>query len=151
MRLADVIAAIQAMGTYKFYKLDIRGWAKRISGNESDCDYWYNVIEQHPEFFRLNTTKDKASLVLRRNYQRTFHVDKNIELTREECNALSEEELNERVSRVPLSNSDIALLVNTAISLHARALEKEKSTRWWFAPIMGLLGVTLGVLLQKYM
>jgi len=34
-RLADVIAAIQAMGTYKFYKLDFEGWADRITANKN--------------------------------------------------------------------------------------------------------------------
>ena len=31
-RLGDVIAAIQAMATYKFYKLTHERWADRISG-----------------------------------------------------------------------------------------------------------------------
>ena len=39
-RLADVIAAIQAMGTYKFYKLDFAGWADRISGDELEAPHW---------------------------------------------------------------------------------------------------------------
>ncbi|MDA2934785.1 hypothetical protein MYX82_10650 [Acidobacteria bacterium AH-259-D05] len=39
-RLADVIAAIQAAATYKFYKLDFGGWADRISGDESEADHW---------------------------------------------------------------------------------------------------------------
>ena len=29
-RLGDVIAAIQAMGTYKFYKLSFDNWADRV-------------------------------------------------------------------------------------------------------------------------
>lgn len=29
-RLSDVIAAIQATATYRFYKLDFEGWADRI-------------------------------------------------------------------------------------------------------------------------
>jgi hypothetical protein len=34
-RLADVIVAIQAMGTYKFYKLSFEGWADRITANKN--------------------------------------------------------------------------------------------------------------------
>ena len=30
-RFANVLAAIQVMATYKFYKLDFKGWAVRIS------------------------------------------------------------------------------------------------------------------------
>ena len=33
-RLGDVIAAIQAMSTYKFYKLSFAGWADRMSADE---------------------------------------------------------------------------------------------------------------------
>ena len=34
-RLANVMAAIQVMATYKFYKLDFKGWADRISGDDT--------------------------------------------------------------------------------------------------------------------
>lgn len=149
-RLADVIAAIQAMGTYKFYKLDFAGWSKRISGTSSNSEYWKKIIEEHPEFFRLDNKGKRASLVWRRNYQRTYHVDKNEILSREQCEILSEEERSSRISRVPLSNDDISVLINTAINLHNRALEKEKASRWWFTPIVGLLGVILGAAIQAY-
>jgi hypothetical protein len=65
-RLADVIAAIQAMGTYKFYKLTFKGWAERIVADESEAEHWKTVFEDHPEFFRLDTDREKASLVWRR-------------------------------------------------------------------------------------
>jgi len=127
------------MGTYKFYKLDFSGWSKRISGDVSRQGHWLKVIKDHPEFFRLNDGKEKASLVWRRNYQRTYHVDRNQELTREECNSLPGDELSERVSRLPLSSSDISVLVNTAINLHQRALEEKKEARWWLVPSVGWL------------
>ena len=58
-RLVDVISAIQAMGSYKYYKRDFAGWAKSISGDESQSGYWENIILEHPEFFRLNTERIK--------------------------------------------------------------------------------------------
>ena len=54
-RLADVIAAIQVMGTYKFYKLEFSSWADRIAGDETNGVYWKKVFEDHPEFFRLDS------------------------------------------------------------------------------------------------
>ena len=48
-RLADVIAAIQVIGSYRFYKLDFAEWSNRISGDESKADYWRKVLEEHPE------------------------------------------------------------------------------------------------------
>ncbi len=150
-RLADVIAAIQAMGTYKYYKLDFKGWSKRISGTENNSKYWENVIIEHSEFFRLNSDEDKASLVWRRNYQRTYHIDLNKALTREECNSLPEKERQEKISRQPLSSENISVLVNTAINLHNRALEKEKESRWWVLPLTGISGIIIGTLLKAYL
>lgn len=34
-RLSDVIAAIQAMSVYKFYKLDFETWSDRITGDKA--------------------------------------------------------------------------------------------------------------------
>jgi hypothetical protein len=65
-RLGDVIAAIQAMATYKYYKLDFEGWADRISADRNRADHWQAVFEEHPEFFRLDGERKKASLVWRR-------------------------------------------------------------------------------------
>jgi hypothetical protein len=61
--LADVIAAIQAMGTYKFYKLPFDGWADRITADKSQADHWKNIFEEHPEFLRLDSKRERASLV----------------------------------------------------------------------------------------
>src|SRR5688500_18588789 len=71
-RLGDVVAAIQAMGTYKFYKLPFDGWADRISGDSSKGDHWKTVFLEHPEFFRFDSKREKASLVWRRQYPKRF-------------------------------------------------------------------------------
>lgn len=146
-RLADVISAIQAMATYKRYKLEFKEWAKRISGNESKAEYWRKIFIDHPEFFRLNNDDKKSSLVWRRNKQRTYHVDLDKELTRAEVEKLSEDEKDNRLSRVPLSGAEITTLVSTAIDLHSRALEDKREQRWWYTPAIGIAGSLLGVLL----
>ena len=43
-----VIAAIQAIGLYKFYKLDSAGWAERLAADPSQADHWKKVFEEHP-------------------------------------------------------------------------------------------------------
>lgn len=149
-RLADIIAAIQVMGTYKFYKLDFSGWSKRITGLESNADYWKNVFEEHPEFFRLNNEQQKVSLVWRRSYQRNFHVDKEKILTRAEVNDLPSAEKNTRVSRAPLTNSDTATLISTAVDLHSRAIESEKEKRWLLPSLVTVLAVCLGAILKAW-
>jgi len=145
-RLGDVIAAIQAMGTYKFYMLTFEKWAYRIVADESEADHWKTVFEEHPEFFRLDTDRKMASLVWRRQYPKLFHVDHG-NLTSAEYDALSLEE-KKRVSRKPLSPEDIKALVDTAINLHSTAIERQQELRWWIplavSAIGGFLGSVLG-------
>lgn len=149
-RLADVIAAIQVMSTYKFYKLDFAGWSKRITGVESNADYWEKVFIEHPEFFRLNEEKDKVSLVWRRSHQRLFHVDRQEILTREKINSLPEQEKTTRISRAPLSNGDTATLISTAVDLHSRAIESEKEKRWLLPSLVTILAVCLGAIIKSW-
>lgn len=150
-RLADVIAAIQAMATYKFYKLPFDGWADRISGDPSKGGSWKKVFEEHPEFFRLDSQREKASLVWRRQYPKLFHVDREQRLSPEEYSTLNPEE-KLRVSRNALSASDIKTLVDTAVNLHSRALEEKKDSRWWLALVSAggaLVGSLLGAALKS--
>jgi hypothetical protein len=42
-RLADVIAAITAMGNYWYYKLSFSEWADRIGNDRQKADYWRNA------------------------------------------------------------------------------------------------------------
>jgi hypothetical protein len=62
-RLADVIAAIQAMGVYRFHMRTFYEWSESISGDRSKAEYWRRIFDEHPEFFRLDTTRKLASLV----------------------------------------------------------------------------------------
>ncbi len=149
-RLGDVIAAIQAMATYKFYKLSFAGWADRMSADEALADRWKLVFLEHPEFFRLDSTREKASLVWRRQFPKRYDVDAEKALTSAEYETLTNEQ-KIRVSRVPLSSSDIKALVDTAVNLHSRALEHQKDKRWWVAlagAVGGLVGSVLGTLLK---
>jgi len=148
-RLADVIAAIQTMGTYKFYMLDFSGWSNRINGDESQAGHWKQVFEEHPEFFRLDPDRERASLVWRRQHQKLFNVDTEQKISREEFRRLSDEE-KKRVSRTPLTSSEIATLMRAAIDLHSRVLERKRDARWWVAGVFGLAGVVLGALIKLW-
>jgi len=142
-RLGDVIAAIQVMGSYGYYKLDFKGWAKRISGDENKAEHWKRIFLEHPEFFRLDTEGVKASLAWRRSYRRRYSVDQQRELKLEEYNALPPEE-SARISRLPLTGNEISILINTAINLHTRAIEQNREHRWLSSPLFTLLSVVLG-------
>ena len=144
-RLADVIAAIQATATYKFYKLPFAGWADRIAGDDSQEHHWRNVFQQHPEFFRLDSARQKASLVWRRQHPKRFDVDTGIKITKDAFMALGDA-AKDRISRTPLSSSEIATLIETATHLHARALEQRQDKRWWIAALVSVLGIAMGFL-----
>lgn len=149
-RLADVIAAIQVMSTYKFYKLDFSGWSKRITGSEKNESDWKVIFDEHPEFFRLSSDHNKVSLVWRRSYKRNFHVDREKTLSTEELNSLPSNEKSERVSRAPLSNNDIATLISTAVDLHSRAIESQKEKRWLLPSLVTVVAVCLGAIIKAW-
>jgi hypothetical protein len=142
-RLGDVIAAIQVMGTYKFYKLDFAGWADRIVGDERQAQHWRRVVEEHPEFFRMDSKREKASLVWRRQRQKLFNVDTGCQISREKFGQLGDDQ-KLRISRMPLASTELALLLDAAIKLHSTALEHKKDRRWWVPIIASLAGVILG-------
>lgn len=143
-RLADVIAAVQVMATYKFYKLNFGAWADRIVGEAEKGDYWKLVFEEHPEFFRLDSRRKKASLVVRRQHQKLYDVDLEIKISRQKYNQL---EQTNRISRTPLSPDEISTLINTAIEMHSRAVDNENQKKWWVPLVAagaGFIGAVIG-------
>jgi hypothetical protein len=148
-RLADVIAAIQAMAVYEFHMRSFAKWALSISGDESKAEYWKSVFVEHPEFFRLDTTRTLASLVWRRQFPKRYHVDR--QHSKEEWSQLPENE-RERISRTPLAPPDIKTLIDAAINLHSRAVELRRESRWWVplaGAVGGLVGAVIGALLKS--
>lgn len=142
-RLADVISAITALGTYKFYKMDFAGWSDRIAGTTANAQYWQSVFTEHPEFFRINSTGERASLVWRRQKPKTFNVDTLSEILPKDVKTLSPQDAL-RYSRTPLAATEIAALIDTAIRLHEAALNRKESNRWPITLITGFLGAVLG-------
>ncbi len=143
-RLADVIAAIQAMSIYKFYKLDFEGWSDRISGDPGNGEHWKQVFVEHPEFFRLDAARKKASLVARRQHPKNYDVDARKQIERNEFQTIDASQ-KARISRNPLSQEEIASLIQTAIELHSRALEQAKDRRWWLPVLTAFIGAASGI------
>lgn len=143
-RLAEVIAAIQAMSVYEFHMRSFESWAESISGDKSKSVYWKNIFEDHPEFFRLDTKRELASLVWRRQYQKRYHVDRQKILSQQEIEELPDGE-ETRLSRPPLTPTDIKTLIDAAINLHSRAVELRRDSRWW-VPLAGAVGGLVGAI-----
>ena len=122
------------------------GWADRLAADKTQSEKWKRIFEEHPEFFRLDSAREKASLVWRRQFPKRFDVDSTRVLSSDEYEALTAAQ-RLRISRVPLAASDIKTLVDTAVNLHSRALEHQKDRRWWVAlagAVGGLIGSSIG-------
>jgi hypothetical protein len=145
-RLSDVIAAITALGAYRYYKLTFQGCAERIANRPEEAERWGKVLCEHPEFFRVSHEGKLASLVWRRQDPKRFDARRSTEITREEYDALTDEQkLN--VSRRPLDASEITSLISIAVNLHERALEHQKERRWWVPIVtsgLAFLGALIG-------
>lgn len=142
-RLADVIAAITTLGLYKFYKLDFAGWANRISGPAKTADHWEQVLREHPEFFRVNSHDNKASLIWRRQNPRNFDVDAEAEFLPD--HQITGDAYN-RISRKPLAPTEITALIGVAVNLHDRAIEQQKARMWWIPLATAVLAFAGGLL-----
>ena len=104
----------------------------------------------HPEFFRLDSGRENASLVWRRQFLRHFSIDTNQAVSLADYEALNEDQKS-RFSRNPLTSQDIKALIDTAVNLHSRAVEHQKEKRWWLALAGaggGLIGSLIGSLLK---
>jgi hypothetical protein len=137
------------LGTYKFYKLDVSRWTDRITGSQDDAAHWSVVFREHPEFFRLTSDKQKVSLVWRRQFPRNFNVDAEPEqFPDHEIDGLTES----RISRRPLTPTEVTELIGVAIKLHDRALEQHKARSWWIplgAAGLSFVGALAGAFLGK--
>jgi hypothetical protein len=143
-RLADIIAAIQAMGVYPW--AGRKTWDKKL-GEPLSAHNWRTLFSEHPEFFRLSG--EWITLRLRYTYDKSYDAQKHRDLSEEEISKLTPDE-KEKLTHKPLDPDQIEMLVKTAIELHDRAIAQEQERRWWIPvwlpALVGLLGAILGAL-----
>ena len=151
-RLSEVIAAVTAMGLYRYYKLSYQDWAERIANAPNKGEHWGQLFAEHPEFFRIDQERKKASLVWRRQNPKCYDPQQSKLMTKQEVEALAVDE-RRSLSRSPLAASEITALISIAVNLHDRALEQSKANDWWKAVmlsgLLAFLGAITGVLLGK--
>ena len=145
-RLADVITAIQLMGTYKYASRKIGKWNDAIGRDPLSAKSWIDVFKQHPEFFRIKN--NDASLIWRRSREKTYDTRNGAEITSEEYKNLSDDE-KRKFSRRPLDPEHVQALINSAVQMHSSAISQQKDKRWWVAIVASLAGVVLGTLLIR--
>lgn len=147
-RLGEVIAAIQVLAYYKFYRLDVETWAERIADDAADADRLERVFRDHPEFFQVSDGSNgaRAALVARRSFTRSYDVDAAIDISTDEAMARRDDpKAWSRLSRRPLTPEETAVLMRTAIAMHSQAVEQRKESRWWVPLATAGIGLIGGI------
>ncbi len=145
-RLADLIAAIQVLGSYRCASRQLQKWEKRLGRDPVSATNWETIFKQHPEFFTIQG--GDVSAVWRRSRERKYDTYTNRSVSREEALRLTEQE-NEsgkkRLSRPPLSTEEISKLVDIAINLHEQEIKHGQERRWWISAVLAVIGLIISV------
>jgi hypothetical protein len=169
-RLNDLIAAIPVLAINDSYKNTAKVWTKIITGIGDNSEYWENIFEDHSEFFRktlvekdenrkedgeweqdnqLDESGPKYSLVMRRGVSSRYHkVWKKIVST-DEYFTLSDAD-RKKLTRSPLSDSQMKMLIDLAITLHSQAIAAEQDKRFWISPALSVFGLFGGAILGHH-
>ena len=148
-RLNDLLAAIQTTGLHEKYRHTAKEWALLISGNDRDPNYWAEIFREHPEFFRKATGfegEGQYALILRRASARRYSKGLTRLVNDEEFTNLSTED-QKKLLHAPVSEGQLKLLMDAAVSLHKNALEASRDWRWWVAPVLAFIASFGGTLL----
>jgi hypothetical protein len=142
-RLANVIAALQVMASAKRPEAKIKDWAYEFdqSHDAATIDTWISVFRDHREFFLVYQLPGEQELkaALRWRYAfKTLDAESGKEYTPAEIKGLPEKQRWLLTSK-PLGGEQIQTLLNTAIGLHARAMEELRESRWWVPVFAAIL------------
>lgn len=146
-RLADILAAIPVLATYKWATRTPEKWTESL-GDPTSASNWLQIFREHPEFFRINN-EGKVTSRWRHGYDRNFSVPEDRELSADELQNLSEDQKKGDLTRRPLEATQIEALLKTAIELHARGIAHVQEKRWLTPLLFALLGTVLGVVLKS--
>jgi hypothetical protein len=171
-RLANVIAAIQAMGVADRPSGTLNRWVAELEGSEeltseqleqspkfAERKKWQTVFEQHPEFFKSYTLRGEPRVLLRWRYAESLKSEANGAANGKDSQKDSEEDDGEdepkdkpkdkSVSKTeppskPLSADQIQVLINTAIEMHAKEVAGEQNPDKFRPLYMAVIGAALG-------
>ncbi|MES2238943.1 MAG: hypothetical protein V4497_01660 [Bacteroidota bacterium] len=121
-RLSDVIRLITVLAIDKHSFRTIENLEKAIRGLPSSAKTWLEIAETHPEFFRPNGEKTSIALLIR-SYLPT----------------------KEDYSREPLTIEETQKLIEVAISLHEKEIQRFQRNSHIFPLIIAAIAL-LGVL-----
>jgi hypothetical protein len=156
LRLADVLAAIQVMGSHLWDSRPVEDWKLNLGERPQSIASWEELFTAHPEFFGSRKSNDGRMLYylrLRRAYERTIDPTSLDELSAEEIETRKKSGSYEsdKLSRRGLTPEQVETLMKTAIELQVRAAALEDRSKWWIplaAAVLGFVGAVLGSLLK---
>lgn len=145
-RLADLVAAIQALGSYRYAAREEMKWRQLLHKPKS-AETWGEVFRDHPEFFRASSRDDGYhQLVLRRAQSNYTHVGNGQVITLHQLKQLTPQQ-QKSYSRSPLSPEQILALTDVAIKLQNQAVARRQELRWWVPVIAAFGGAVVGGIL----
>ncbi len=154
-RLADILAAIQVMGSHLWDSRPIEHWKQNLGPMPQSAASWEELFSQHPEFFGTSEFEGVTShsLRLRRAYERTIDVSSLRELSDTELKELRESDryFKTKIARRALLPSQIEALMKTAIELQVRAGAMDDRRKWWLplaAAVLSFVGALIGSLFK---
>src|ERR1043166_5648521 len=154
-RLADVLAAIQVMGSTVWDSRPIEHWKPHLGDVPQSASSWEEIFTQHPEFFGVREWQGRNTyfLRLRRAYERTIDPVSLKEISDQQLEELKRQNKYDetKLARRALTPSQVEALMKTAIELQVRAAALADRTRWWIplaAAVLGFLGAIVGSLLK---
>lgn len=169
-RLANVIAAIQAMGVADRPSGTLNRWVAELETGEeltteqleqppikfAERKKWQTVFEQHPEFFKSYALRGEPRVLLRWRYAESLKSEANGAANGKDSGHEAsgdkppEDEpkdkpgSNAEPPSKPLSADQIQVLINTAIEMHAKELASEQNPDKFRPLLMAIAGAALG-------
>ena len=154
-RLADVMTAIQVLGSQKWDSREIKDWKSNLGDKPQSANDWQSIFSDHPEFFGSDNCDDKTFyfLRLRRAYEQTVDTETSKELSEQEITEYKARETYnpDSLARRVLNPNQIETLIKAAVELQARAAALETANRWWIPVLcaaLGFSGALVGSLLK---
>ncbi len=153
-RLANVIAAIQAMSVADRPSATLNRWVAELEASEeltseqldqspikfAERKKWQTVFEQHPEFFKTYTLRGESRVLLRWRYSESIKAEGNGK------NGAAKTDDGAAPPSKPLHADQIQVLINTAIEMHAKEVAGERSPDRFRPFLMAVIGAALGTL-----
>jgi len=172
-RLANVIAAIQAMGVADRPSGTLNRWVAELEAGEeltseqleqppikfAERKKWQTVFEQHPEFFKSYTLRGEPRVLLRWRYAESLKSEANGAANGKHSQGQDEDNdeqdepedkskgkpgSNAEPPSKPLTADQIQVLINTAIEMHAKEVAGEQNPDKFRPLYMAVIGAALG-------